>query len=505
MPLTEFHHQLAPRLRELHFHNVVPKNFSGLNRFLALPFPQLESFSWTGEMTRRDWSEWHDGMLPSSGLTTPNLRYLHIQQMRMLLPTADISCLTHLCVSSLMDSELLVLVGNVLRHCPALTSLILRKLSSLGLFHAGTVYEPEPEPLHLPNLSRVVLADISLSSMAYFARLFASHHIPCLQIILTDQGDTLYTHQRDLFPSLYLQYWRSDDASDTSRLSVTAHTSEDYPESTGLSVTIANSTRVLHVAMSPKTIEWDVRRTWGGRSQWRESLLAPLRTLPDLREVWLTDMHVDTFMPCDSLPFCGAPGDTDTGRVRGANAALPRPGQAQEAPRVPAFETIVVVYNCSARGCRNSLSIRPSLVALPQGPARPNSNSESRTGTPPVPTPPPLAHLRLAVGYDADDAAMLRDTWESALLPGGKGEVEVSPKLLRELAMEEYAYVRSAALRVQLMPHLALAPGELARLCECFVAVDVEEIDRLPTVPVPRCVRDDVLAPGVFMAGSVLC
>ena len=178
--------------------------------------------------------------------------------------------------------------------------------------------------------------------------------------------------------------------------------------------------------MSPKAIEWDVRRTGGGRSQCRENLLVPLRTLPDLREVWLADLHVDTFMPHDSLPFCSAPGDT--GRMRGPNVALPRPGQAQEAAWVPAFETIVVVYNCSARGCRNSLSIRPSLVALPQGPARPDSNSESRTGTPLVPTPPPLAHLRLAVGYDAADAAMLRDTWESALLPGGKGRGRGLPK-----------------------------------------------------------------------------
>ncbi|KAM5542252.1 hypothetical protein V8D89_004125 [Ganoderma adspersum] len=460
-------------------------------------------------MTRRDWSEWHDGMLPSSGLTTPNLRYLHIQHMRMLLPTADMSCLTHLCISSLMDSELPGIVGDVLRHCPALTSLILRKLSSLGRFHGDTV--SEPQPLHLPNLSRVVLADISLSSIPYFARLFASHRIPCLQIILTDQGDTFYAYGRDIFSSLYLQYWRSDDAADTSRLSVAAHTSEEYPDSTGLSVTLANSTRVLHVTMSPKAVERDVRRTGRGRSQWRENLLVPLRALPDLREVWLADMHVDTFMPHDSLPFCGAPGDT--GRGRGPNAALLRPGQAQEAARVPAFETIVVVYNCSARGCRNSLSIRPSLVALPKGPssksARPNptSSSPSSSSSPSVaaPGPPPLVHLCLAVGYDAADAPMLRDTWESALLPGGKGEVEVSPKLLRELVMEEYAYVRHAALRVQLMPHLALAPGELARLRECFAAVDVEEIDWLPRVPVPECVRDDVLAPGVFVAGSVLC
>ena len=54
------------------------------------------------------------------------------------------------------------------------------------------------------------------------------------------------------------------------------------------------------------------------------------------------------------------------------------------------------------------------------------------------------------------------------------------------------------------MPHLALAPGELARLRECFAAVDVEEIDGIPRVPVPECARDDVLALGVFMAGSVL-
>ena len=148
----------------------------------------------------------------------------------MLLSTADFPHLTHLCILPFMESEFSGLVGNVLLHCPALTSLILRKLSSFGRFHTETI--SEPQSLHLPNLSRVVLADIKVPSIQYFARLFASHHVPFLQIILADQGDALYPYDRKLFCSLYRQYWHSDDRTDTSRLSVTAHTFEDYPDST---------------------------------------------------------------------------------------------------------------------------------------------------------------------------------------------------------------------------------------------------------------------------------
>ena len=205
MPLTEFHHQLAPRLRELHFHRCIPNNYPGLRQFLELSFPKLDSFSWTGKMTATDWARYENNMLPSSGFTAPSLRYLYIQEMIMLLPTSTLPCLTHLCITSHSATGLLGLIGSVLRHCPALTTLILRELSSIGgTIEPAAMPEAQAQPLHLPSLSRVILADMEFTAIEYFALL--AGHAPCMQIVLTDQGDTIYAYEVEFFTSLYLQY-----------------------------------------------------------------------------------------------------------------------------------------------------------------------------------------------------------------------------------------------------------------------------------------------------------
>ena len=88
---------------------------------------------------------------------------------------------------------------------------------------------------------------------------------------------------------------------------------------------------------------------------------------------------------------------------------------------------------------------------------------------------------------------------------------DLSTNLLRALASDSarggcsYTYVRRARLVVQVMPHLVLDAGELERLREHFAAAVVEEIDRLPTMPVPERVRDGVLDGEGFIPGSVLC
>ena len=244
-------------------------------------------------------------------------------------------------------------------------------------------------------------------------------------------------------------------------------------------------------------MERDVIRS-GGRSEWRESVLAPLRALPDLREVWFTNMHMDTSMPTDSLPFCG--GSPDTRRDTDSNNAPGLgPHHAQAATHLSSLENVVIVFNCCARNCDCSLEIHPTLSALPKS-HRPESDSQGS----PITARHPLAHLRLAIGYDAAALLRLRGAWQFVQLPGSQGQVDLSAKLLPELASGEYAYVKDAVLVIQVMPHLALDAGELARLREYFAAVDVEEIDKLPMVPVPDCVRDDAMVPGCFVSNYVL-
>ncbi len=153
---------------------------------------------------------------------------------------------------------------------------------------------------------------------------------------------------------------------------------------------------------------------------------------------------------------------------------------------LPSLANVVVVYDCSSR-LRLVGPIQPSIDVLPKRPPAGDSASNH-----------PLEHLRLAIGYEAVSPPPVADS------PHPRAKVDLSTKLLRALASDAYAYVKRARLVVQLMPCLVLDAGELERLREHFAAVVVEEIDRLPRMPVPERVRDDALAPEGFVPGSVL-
>ena len=227
-----------------------------------------------------------------------------------------------------------------------------------------------------------------------------------------------------------------------------------------------------------------------------------------MREVWLTD--VDMIMDPNGggseyldastvLPWSFS----DPFRVDGSRLNE----NAKPTVALPSLENVIIVHNCSSR-LRTSGFIRPSIDMLPRRP---------RTGG-----GHPLEHLRLAIGYDPVDLPRLCGIWSSSSssIPGAQegspkpqGKVDLSANLLRALASESesdrdeyaYAYVKRARLLVQVMPHLVLDAAELARLREHFAEVVVEEIDRLPTMPVPERVRDVVLDGEGFIPGSVLC
>ncbi|KAI1785400.1 hypothetical protein LXA43DRAFT_1116003 [Ganoderma leucocontextum] len=488
MPQMDFPHlsQLAPRLQELQLLSYVPDDSQApaLKLFLKLPFPHLQYFSLIGAERSTIWKDC-DGLLPLSGQNAPNIRYLHLQLVPILPPESGFPCLSHLSLSSITVQSL-SMITNILRSCPALTSLVLRRVTSVIRFFTTQTLSHymnmnTVDPLYLPDLSRVILADMDWDATQYFASIF-SHHRLCIQIPFSFLRQV---YPREVFESLYLQYadeYFGNRDAHASCLSVAVHSFEDdsHGTVTGLFIMLANSTSLLRITLCPKLLgNYCCRLITGGG--WRENVLTPLRTLPGLREVWLTDMDMDT--------------DVQTGPLW----TFPETGARQEpAATFSSLESVVIVHDCSMplRRLRRCRTIQPSVAALPMGRAGDPSSAA-----------PNLARLRLAIGYDADDLPRLCEAWNSGsaepqLEPLGK--VDLSAKLLHELASGEYAYVKQARLVVQLMPHLVLDADELERLREHFAAVVLEEIERLPTVPVPERVRDDALAPEGFIPGSVL-
>ncbi|KAM5542245.1 hypothetical protein V8D89_004118 [Ganoderma adspersum] len=419
---------------------------------LELPLRHLEYFSLTGSESAMSRKARSHSSLPLSGINAPRLRYLSLG-LTMLLPTeCGFSRLTHLCLAFIAAPNLHGRVTNLLRNCPALTSLVLRKLQCstriATLDFWRPMATPEPLPLHSSSICRVILADMDPNLVEYYAALFA-HHRLCIQIPISER-DPFASREREVFGSLYRQYAHGSGADDTdvSRLSIATHAVVDndvFGPATGFSVTLANSTDLLRVAVWPKLPERDPY----GRKDWRA-------------DVWFTD---------------GSDG-SDASTVPLWNFSDP----VRSPSALPSLANVVIVHDCS-------------IDVLPKR---------------------PRAHLRLAIGYDPDDLPRLRGVWNSSCsssqLVGDsssrpQGTVDLSAKLLRALASDsdEYAYVKRARLVVQLMPHLALDAGELERLREHFAVVVVEEIDGLPTMPVPERVRDGVLDLEGFIPGSVLC
>ena len=487
LPTDSFQHlsYLASRLRELHLLSYIRDGSQapGLKAFLELPLLQLQYFSLTGSERPMIWSGW-DGLLPLSGHNAPNLRYLHLETVLMAPLRSPFRRLTHLSLWEI-TTQSFDTVTDILRNCPALMTLVLRRVTFLIRFftiQSISHYINTVDPPYLPHLSRVIFVDMEWYSVYFYASLF-SHQHPCIQI--TPRA----LHQVYPVPaleSLYLQCMDTHSHQDVTeadvpRLSIAIHAYEDSScgTVTGLFITLATSTWLLRITLCPRLLGSSYSELI--RGNWRDHALAPLRMLPVLRELWLTDMDTDTDVQPSSL------------------WDFPTPGHRHEpAVKFPALESVVIVYNCSAWLRRRHHEgqggeIQPSISASPK----------LRAGDT-CPPAPRLGHVRLAIGYDPADLPQLRGIWESAF-PGGEGRVDVCAKLLPELASGEYADVQCARLVVQLMPHMVLGKDALEQLRGSFMEVVVEEIDRLPAAPVPERVRDDVLAPQSFIPYSVLC
>ncbi|PIL29933.1 hypothetical protein GSI_07844 [Ganoderma sinense ZZ0214-1] len=476
-------------------------------QFLQLPFPTLESFSLTGSDRKMSRQTRNPSSLPLSGTNASRLRYLSLGLTTLLPLESGFPRLTHLSLSRITAPNLHSRITDLLRDCPLLTSLVLRKLQCSTRIATLDFWRPmaPPDPLPLRSgstesrgLARVILADMDPNLVEYYAALF-SHHRPCLQIPISER-DPFASREREVFGALYRQYSHGAEDTDVSRLCVTthavdhSHTSDDSSRATrGFSVTLANSTNLLRVAVWPKLLERDPY----GRRNWRTDVLAPLRALSGVREVWFE--NVDMIMDCKGLADASATvslwnlSESDPTQL-GVDGA--RGGLAQA---LPALANVVIVHNCSSR-LRVAGPIQPSIAVLPK---RPRAAG------------PSLEHLRLAIGYDTDDLPRLHGFWRSPLAAAdssaeprlSQGKVDFTTNLLSALTSDrnEYAYVKHARLVVQVMPHLVLDAEELERLRGFFAAVDVEKIDRLPTMPVPERVRDEMLDLRGFIPGSVLC
>ncbi|KAM5542127.1 hypothetical protein V8D89_004210 [Ganoderma adspersum] len=159
---------------------------------------------------------------------------------------------------------------------------------------------------------------------------------------------------------------------------------------------LADSTRLVRIALCPKLLV--NRYCEDYRAEWRTNVLAPLRTLPGLREVWLVDTDTDTDMHSSSAPLWNL---------------LPRGGGQELAVGFPWLESAVIVYDCSAplrrhadhRSGRGDVyglgsAIQPSISALPRTRAGWGLESLSSVA-------PNLARVRVAIGYDPDDLPRL--------------------------------------------------------------------------------------------------
>ena len=507
IPVTEFHRALVPRLREFHFLHCVDGSVPTTDspQLLELPLPHLEYFSLTGSESAMSRKARTHSSLPLSGINAPRLRYLSLGLTTILPQESGFPRLTHLCLSFITAPNLHGRVTDLLRNCPALTSLILRRLQCSTRLATLDFWRPitTPEPLspHSSSLCRVILADMDPNLVEYYAALF-SRLRPCIQIPISER-DPFASREREVFGSLYHQYAHGAEETDVSRLSIATHAVADhgvFGTTAGFSVTLANSTNLLRVAVWPKLLERDPY----GRRNWRADVLAPLGGLAGIREVWLTD--VDMIMdPTGKGPNCLGDSSvplwnfSDPVRVDGGPDGNSKPATALPSALVNA----VIIYNCSSR-LRPAGPIQPTIDVLPRRPRA-------------------LEHLRLAIGYDPDDLPRLRGVWSSSSsspIPGpregsgstqSQGKVDLSTNLLRALRVASesdrgaYAYLKQARLLVQVMPHLVLYASELEWLREHFAAVVVEEIDRLPMMPVPERVRDGVLDGEGFIPGSVLC
>ncbi|PIL29934.1 hypothetical protein GSI_07845 [Ganoderma sinense ZZ0214-1] len=369
------------------------------------------------------------------------------------------------------------------------------------------------DPPSIPYLSQVIFADLEWYMVHYYVLLFSSYG-PCIQIV---PKGLLQVYPVEVFESLYLQcapVTSSNLEADLLRLSIAVYAfEEDSPRRravTSLSIMLATSTRLVRITLCPYLLGHSYYEVLGAK--WRDHVLALLRTLPGLRELWLTDTDTDTDVHSSSAPLWDFP--TPDGLAAGDEPTIV----------FPSLDSVVIVYDCSAALRRlhpdvdstsddGATSIQPSISALRQ-------EACAGPGAGPMSTCPNLAHVHLAIGYDPTDLPRLRDAWRSTpwsldcerpFEEQARGRVDLSAKLLRELASEQgkYAYVRRAALWVQLMPHLALDAGELGWLRALFAAaggdVRVEEIDCLPGMPVPEHVRDGALDMRGFVPGSVLC
>ena len=464
---------LVPRLQELHLLSCVQDvpQASRWKAFLELPLPQLQYFSWTS-LTHKPWNDRDDIILSFSGRNVPTLRYLHLEMVLMSPPESRLPHLTHLSLWDVIGANFET-ITSVLRNCPALASLILGRVSLsrvpfLSAKAAIHLAMNTVDPPSLPNLSRVTFVDMRWHIVQYFASLFSRQGHPCIQIFPSDLGEL---YPVEVLENLYLQCAEvsGKPEADGLRLSIAMNTYQESAQyavvglhCTCLSVMLADSTRLVRTALCPKLLVNRFCEDYRGK--WRTSVLAPLRTLPGLREVWLVDMDTDTDMHSSYAPLWNL---------------LPRDGRQEPAVQFPWLESAVIVYDCSAplrrlhTGDRTGSGHGDSDVYGPGGRIQPSISALPRTragwGLEPLTSVAPnLARVRLAIGYDPDDLPRLGlcEAWQSAH-PTAHGQaagaycepgrVELCAKLLREIASFEYAYVRQARLVVQLMPYSLLA------------------------------------------------